>query len=881
MRNLWRVTVLLLLILSGVALAQGEPRPITVTPPAGPIGTTHELVIDGLTPNASYRLSVVFTETGAEVYTTTLTADSAGVASIRLFTEPSDPLGVYDVLLIDDNTVIARGTITITEGDRIVTDLTGVLVSGQPVTTALTATIRADVYGFEVQAGDRVTISMQSTEFDAYLELLDADGTILTFNNDGGRGTDALIRTYELPASGFYFVNATSVDGVQTGTYTITLMIARRADEGVIEPGEVVIGALTTGRQTAEYTFSAQAGDRATVDLASDDFDPLVRLFDPNGVEIAANDDGGPGLYALINNLTLNQSGEYRIRVDSFRGYVGRRVVAGEYALMLTVVRDGRALTPSGVAQVPPPQPTDAPAVEATPVIVGNVIRYGETLSGALTDDQQTVEYQFFGIAGEIVRISAQSTEFDGILRLLDPNGFEVAFDDDSGGNLNPLIRAYPLPSTGVYTVVVDGYRGANADRILRGAFTVTLDRVDETGAIISQLPTSTPLPPTPTPTPTVPPAASPSPTLTPLPTLTPSPAPTLELPADVPMLSYGETVRGELTLENPTRRHLFEGRAGDVISILMISDDFDPLVRLLTLEGTQIAFDDDSAGNLNALISGFVLPADGAYIIVADSFFNAQAPVSGAYTLSLFSGVIDAPDVALPPAATPTPLPVVVPGGRAQPLGEIAYDEPVSLSFAGTPDEAYSYTFTAEQGDIVTVRVTSGGGIDTAILLTSADGALNLLDDDSGDGFDPELYRVPLSAGVHTLEILPYIPGARGEVTIVIIRESPLALDGVAQIVQISDKNPTQALTFRGEGGSIARITVVSRSQVVGAPVVTVTQDGELIAQNSIGISTRLIFEFVVPADGELMVTVELPGAPGEGFGFGVLEITGEIVEE
>ena len=55
--------------------------------------------------------------------------------------------------------------------------------------------------------------------------------------------------------------------------------------------------------------------------------------------------------------------------------------------------------------------------------------------------------------ADKTYRIDMKSTKFDSYLRVLDPDGKEVAFDDDSGGNLNARI-VYKAKRTATYKIV-------------------------------------------------------------------------------------------------------------------------------------------------------------------------------------------------------------------------------------------------------------------------------------------------------------------------------------------------------------------------------------------------------------------------------------------
>ncbi|NEQ25997.1 MAG: tetratricopeptide repeat protein [Microcoleus sp. SIO2G3] len=68
-------------------------------------------------------------------------------------------------------------------------------------------------------------------------------------------------------------------------------------------------------------------------------------------------------------------------------------------------------------------------------------------------------EYTFSGQAGQTIVISMTSTEFDTVVRLLDPNNQEIASNDDYGRNLNSTI-VMTLPRTGTYKVMARAFSG-------------------------------------------------------------------------------------------------------------------------------------------------------------------------------------------------------------------------------------------------------------------------------------------------------------------------------------------------------------------------------------------------------------------------------------
>ncbi|MBX3132271.1 MAG: PPC domain-containing protein [Gemmatimonadaceae bacterium] len=81
-----------------------------------------------------------------------------------------------------------------------------------------------DAYTFEGRAGERIIITMRSSDFDAYLSLRTADGALIESNDDipGADTTDAQI-AFTLERAGRYSIYANSLSEGETGRYTLTL----------------------------------------------------------------------------------------------------------------------------------------------------------------------------------------------------------------------------------------------------------------------------------------------------------------------------------------------------------------------------------------------------------------------------------------------------------------------------------------------------------------------------------------------------------------------------------------------------------------------------------------------------------------------------------
>jgi hypothetical protein len=80
-----------------------------------------------------------------------------------------------------------------------------------------------DLYRFSGQVGDRVTISMTSSDFDTYLLLRDPSGTVIMENDDASRNNRNSQVSLTLPFSGEYTVITNSYGAEEQGNYSLTI----------------------------------------------------------------------------------------------------------------------------------------------------------------------------------------------------------------------------------------------------------------------------------------------------------------------------------------------------------------------------------------------------------------------------------------------------------------------------------------------------------------------------------------------------------------------------------------------------------------------------------------------------------------------------------
>ncbi len=268
--------------------------------------------------------------------------DDSGGSTNSKVTLPVAEDGTYTIVVksYDDyaggayTLTIMRGSGDASAGAMNVEQLTGTLSSGSPVLAEDGTPYQAHI--MEMRAGDEVDVTMMAADFDAYLQIWDADGNSLVQDDDSGGGLNARAMM-TIPSDGSYQIIANSFSADAAGDYT--LMVRTRSIAADIEAGNVVLfnGSLSTTSQTMadgspyeEHSIEAVAGERLDITLTSGSFDAYLMVFDGDE-KIAEDDDSGGGLDAQLY-VTIPEDGTYRIVANSYG-----EAASGEY--LITVRR--------------------------------------------------------------------------------------------------------------------------------------------------------------------------------------------------------------------------------------------------------------------------------------------------------------------------------------------------------------------------------------------------------------------------------------------------------------------------------------------------------------------------------------------------------------
>ena len=150
---------------------------------------------------------------------TTLPSDGAYVIIANSFAEGEE--GRYNLSLTDlGGTANTQPVPNQSESANYILQQTGRLAPGDEVAPDGTL---FDLYSFEGQAGQLVTISLESREFDTYLVLVDSSGGVVADNDDIDTSTTNSRITATLPLSGVYNIVVNGYSTADQGAYSLTV----------------------------------------------------------------------------------------------------------------------------------------------------------------------------------------------------------------------------------------------------------------------------------------------------------------------------------------------------------------------------------------------------------------------------------------------------------------------------------------------------------------------------------------------------------------------------------------------------------------------------------------------------------------------------------
>jgi hypothetical protein len=299
----------------------------------------------------------------------------------------------------------------------------------------------ADSYTVEVRAGEEIVFDLRSTEFDGILRVVAPSGEVFT-NDDYEGSTERSMVALTAGEGGTWTATATSYIEKATGAYTLSfarVAAAAPGDGRRVERGTLALDDAVdaTGRHIDTFTFDGAPGRRAVIDLAADAFDPFLVMRTPSG-QVLENDDAEGTLNSRIDTV-LAELGTYEVDVTTYAAGL-----TGDYTLTIDL---GQPI---------------APELQAGRDTIE--LAHGATVGGRLETTDLEFEpgrfqdlYAFAGEAGEAVRVSMGSSEFDTYLVVRSPDGLEFVNDDFDGSTAQSVVE-FTLPESGRYQVAATTY---------------------------------------------------------------------------------------------------------------------------------------------------------------------------------------------------------------------------------------------------------------------------------------------------------------------------------------------------------------------------------------------------------------------------------------
>jgi len=439
-----------------------------------------------------------------------------------------------------------------------------------------------DTWIFAAHEGEKVRINLRALDrfLKPSLELRTTDGQVLASAQPDGDtariGGDAQ-SDFRIEGDGVYVIAIQgAVDSATgaptTGSYQLTLegTLVPVVDTQLINYGDTRPGLIADDRASETFIFSGREGDTVTLNMTRESGSSLAAVLELRTLSgaVLVHADADDSDTVLIKNFKLPTTADYQIVTGRFQGATGR--TSGRYSLRIEGISEDR--TSRGV------------------------VRYGQTTTGRLGDDNPVDRLGFEGKAGEILGITGKPTsgDLDMVLRLYSPTGVKLAQADNTGG-VTADIPSVALPADGSYVLEIS--RGALRSQ---GSYELLVSR-------LYQLSAGAP-------------------------------------PQD--LIPYGARVIGSVDVSSPEARYTLNGNQGDQITVQLLhqADDVPPQLAILDPSGGVLA--EGKLGIGRTVIEGYTLPISGTYIISIKRPINSQQPFSP------FALVVDLASALVQPAS-------------------------------------------------------------------------------------------------------------------------------------------------------------------------------------------------------------------------------------
>ncbi|MGJ3237788.1 MAG: hypothetical protein ACFE0Q_03690 [Anaerolineae bacterium] len=403
-----------------------------------------------------------------------------------------------------------------------------------------------------------------------------------------------------------------------TALNNLPATVVELRDQAVpIERNQVINGAIFEAQDYVVYSFQAQDSEIITASMTatSRNLDTLLQMVDPNGNLIAVNDDSNNSTNSTISNQRIVQDGSYLLVATRYGKELGG--TEGEFTLSVT---ESTSTLPDNVANLNVPD-GDIQVYLTWNNATDLQLLVRDPVGQAVYDDDPQVTSG--GLLAEDGNANCVISEGDPLsyiywpTGLLRPGTYEIEVWFQNQCDETGLVDFTLTVVVAGEVALVERNTPAIGDRFVTN-FTVNPDGSVNTGraGFISSGVTFADL----------------------------ENETRLNISPNVP-------VQGAITLDNAFDVYAFDGTAGQIVTISMQASAgsiLDTNVFLLSEAGIQLANNDDApegafvgtqGRTTDSLINGFVLPADGQYLVVASRFATVFGGTTGAYQLTLQFG--------------------------------------------------------------------------------------------------------------------------------------------------------------------------------------------------------------------------------------------------
>ena len=512
---------------------------VTVTPASAPFGQVQAISIGELEAQTKYTLEITASETLQVAYRRIHTSDDDGVIEIEVFAEEDDSPGRHAIAVYDeDGELIAEGDFTIeAPAER------AVQVELQPET--IQAGHSVDIVVTGLAAFDSVTAQITSTDgvlIDTILARASSDGAVtLTFV----AAEDLLVGEYQVEV----FVDAESL-----ASAALTVSATQAEIEPTAVPTETPVP--TDGGEDASLATAAIEPQAAPIGSSH-----LVTVSGLGARESVTVDVMFAGESVYRTEKTADAAGDVSIQL-----LTDAEDEIGDY--IITVLREA-GNQPSVILTA-----TAKETVEFIATTIGDA----DVIEGNLVDG--SAAYEFDGAAGTTLLISVASDDFDPALALINRDDFEIAFNDDSRGQKDPIIGPLALPYSGRYRLEISAQPLMMAQGAIDGDFSITIAEVGLAPIVVDA------------------------------------------------------GVSFALSADSPAQYFSLPVATGDSLTVTLDSGDhLDTILQVVAPNGSEHAFDDDSGSGFDAELSNLIFDRAATYVLVVSSF---DSGASGQGTMNI-----------------------------------------------------------------------------------------------------------------------------------------------------------------------------------------------------------------------------------------------------